>query len=96
MNSAHPAYHRRVEQVPRAREGPLVVTVPRFPEQVGERRILGGVHPVSRSKAARALRENLREKRCEVIRKEENVLAEAHPVWDVKMLPTEDDPGRRD
>ncbi|GHD44283.1 hypothetical protein GCM10010317_017230 [Streptomyces mirabilis] len=50
----------------------------------------------ARSKAARALRENLREKRCEVIRKEENVLAEAHPVWDVKMLPTEDDPGRRD
>ncbi|MFF7594407.1 hypothetical protein [Streptomyces mirabilis] len=49
-----------------------------------------------RSKAARALGENLREKRCEVIRKEENVLAEAHPVWDVKMLPTEDDPGRRD
>jgi hypothetical protein len=50
----------------------------------------------ARGKAARALRENLREKRCEVIRKEENVLAEAHPVWDVKMLPTEDDPGRRD
>lgn len=42
------------------------------------------------------MRENLGEKECEVIRKEENVLAEAHPVWDVKMLPTEDDPGRRD
>jgi hypothetical protein len=50
----------------------------------------------ARSKAARAPREDLRGKRCEVIRKEENVPAEAHPVWDVKMLPTEDDPGRRD
>jgi hypothetical protein len=45
-----------------------------------------------RGKAARALRR----KRCEVIREEENVPVEAHPVWDVKMLPTEDDPGRRD
>ncbi|PBD00688.1 hypothetical protein SAMN05446589_7228 [Streptomyces sp. OV198] len=75
MNSAHLPYHRRVEQVPRAR------------------RILGAC---TGSKAARALRENLGEKECEVIRKEENVHAEAHPVWDVKMLPTEDDPGRRD
>ncbi len=51
----------------------------------------------ARSKAARAQEEASRGKRCEVIRKEEeNVLAEAHPVSDVKMLPTEDDPGRRD
>ena len=45
-----------------------------------------------RGKAARALREE----RCEVIREEENTLTDAHPVWDPKMLPTEDDPGRGD
>src|SRR5690606_6354991 len=46
IGPADPAYHRRVEDVPGAGEGALVVAVPRLPEQIGGQGVVGGVHPV--------------------------------------------------